>query len=128
MVAAAADRYVASGKDRKKRSLEKQTHCNYGARKSEERERGASNRNKLLGQLAPGRMAILGPCPGPAGSHIIASCFFPELGGYLIFEITVILVVFKLHIKILRTCGSHNLIFFFPHGQFFVTPSAPSQH
>jgi hypothetical protein len=55
-------------------------------------------------------MAILGPCPGPPGSHIIASCFFPELGGYLIFERTVILVAFKLHIKILRTWGFQKLI------------------
>jgi hypothetical protein len=94
MVAAAADT-SASSKDHQKRSQEKQTRCNDGARKREEREIGASNPNKLLGQLAPGRMAILGRCPGPAGSLIIASRFFPELGGYLIFERTVILVVFK---------------------------------
>jgi hypothetical protein len=74
------NRYVASSKDHKKRSQEKQTHCNYGARKREERERGASNPNKLLGQLTPGRMAILGPCPGPAGSHINCLVLYSRVG------------------------------------------------
>jgi hypothetical protein len=46
----------------------------------EERERGASNPNKRLGQLGPGRMTIFGPCPGPPGCHIICLVFFSRVG------------------------------------------------
>jgi hypothetical protein len=97
-------RYLASSKDHKKRSQEKQTHRNYGARKSEERER--EELQTLINYSGSSPRA-----EWPFSAHAqelqapisFASCFFPELGGYLIFERTVILVVFKLHIKILRT-------------------------
>jgi len=46
----------------------------------EERQRGASNPNKRLGQLGPGRMTIFGPCPGPPGCHIICLVFFSRVG------------------------------------------------
>jgi hypothetical protein len=96
-------RYVASNKDHQKRSQGKQTHRNDGARK---RKREREELQTLINDSGSS-----GRAEWPFSAHAqdlqaaisFASCFFPELGGYLIFERTVILLVFKPHIKNLRT-------------------------
>ncbi len=126
-----SSRYVASNKDHQKRSQEKQTHRNDGARKREERDRGASNPNKLLGQLAPGRMPILGPCPGPSGSHIICLVVFSRVGRLFDFWKNRDPGCFQTtyqNFKNLRFSEFILLYFIFPwmiySNQFFVTLSA----